>query len=86
MDDIIVYCEGEGAYFVVLNAGCKDKDWDWLQANAHANDDVTLADISDQTALIAVQGPEAVSLVQVLTGAEDIARFHFAQGRFAASR
>ena len=77
VDDIIVYCEGGGAYFVVLNAGCKDKDWDWLEAHAYASAEVTLADISDETALIAVQGPEAVGLVHTLTGAEDFPRFHF---------
>ena len=34
VDDIIVYCEGEDEYLIVLNAGCKDKDWDWLQEHA----------------------------------------------------
>ena len=80
IDDVIVYCEGKSSYFVVLNAGCKDKDWDWLNANANA--DVTLADISDQTALIAVQGPEAVGLVRALTGVADIFRFHFSTATF----
>ena len=32
VDDIIVYCLASDAYLIVLNAGCKDKDWDWLQA------------------------------------------------------
>lgn len=82
IDDIIVYCEGENNYSVVLNAGCKDKDWDWLQENAKTNPDVTLTDISDETALLAVQGPQAVGLVHALTGVADIARFHFAPVTF----
>lgn len=63
VDDVIVYCQGQNDYLIVLNAGCKDRDWAWLQAQAEGRPGVTLTDISDQTALIAVQGPEAVSLV-----------------------
>ncbi len=63
IDDIIVYCLGENDYMIVLNAGCKDKDWDWLQAQALDRPNVVLTDISDQKALIAVQGPFAVKLV-----------------------
>ena len=63
IDDIIVYCMGEKDYLIVLNAGCKDKDWEWLQAQAESRSNVTLTDISDTKALIAVQGPNAVKLV-----------------------
>lgn len=63
VDDIIVYCMGENDYMIVLNAGCKDNDWDWLQAQAEGKSDVLLTDVSDQWALIAVQGPDAVKLV-----------------------
>ena len=44
--------------------------------------DVTLTDISEETALIAVQGPQAVALVREMTGAPDIARFHFTALKF----
>ena len=40
IDDIIVYCRAENDYLIVLNAGCKDKDWDWLQAQAEGKADV----------------------------------------------
>ena len=82
IDDIIVYRRGEAEFFVVLNAGCKDKDWEWLQTNAETNADVTLVDISDETALLAVQGPLAVGLVRALTGTPEIGRFHFADVTF----
>lgn len=80
VDDIIVYCMGENDYMIVLNAGCKDKDWDWLQAQAQGKPNVTLTDISDQTALIAVQGPDAVALVAQIVGPDSVLlpRFHFA--------
>ncbi len=63
VDDIIVYCRAENDYLIVLNAGCKDKDWAWLQAQAQGKMDVSLEDVSDRYALIAVQGPDAVKLV-----------------------
>ncbi len=80
IDDIIVYCRAASDYLIVLNAGCKDKDWAWLQAQAEGRPDLTLTDISDETALIAVQGPEAVSLVNDFAGGglEQLGRFHFA--------
>jgi aminomethyltransferase len=76
IDDIIAYHLSADEFLVVLNAGCKDKDWSWLTHHAENSDDITLEDISDQTALIAVQGPEAVTMVRALIGAPDIARFH----------
>ena len=82
VDDIIVYCRGENDYLIVLNAGCKDKDWDWLQAQAIQKSNVALADVSGQTALLAVQGPNAVSIaVQAFNMPElvHLKRFHFAR-------
>ncbi|MDQ2800632.1 MAG: glycine cleavage system aminomethyltransferase GcvT [Armatimonadota bacterium] len=80
IDDIIIYCRAEADYLIVLNAGCKDKDWAWLQAEADGRPSLTLTDISDKTALIAVQGPQAVSLVSALADGnlEPLGRFHFA--------
>ena len=88
IDDIIVYCRAEADYLIVLNAGCKDKDWAWLQAQAEGKSDLTLTDISDETALIAVQGPQAVPLVTELVGGdvERLGRFHFADLRLLDGR
>lgn len=62
-DDIIVYCHALDNYVIVLNAGCKDADWAWLQAQAYAFPQATLTDESDATALLAVQGQHAADLV-----------------------
>jgi len=62
-DDIIVYCHAPNDYVIVLNAGCKDADWAWLQAQAYAFPQATLTDESDATALLAVQGQHAADLV-----------------------
>ena len=84
VDDIIVYCIGENDYMIVLNAGCKDKDWDWLNAQAEGKEDVVLQDISDMNALIAVQGPKAVAIAASLavnSSVSELKRFHFAGSR-----
>jgi len=81
VDDIIVYCLGENDYMIVLNAGCKDNDWAWLQAQAAGMDGVILKDISDLNALIAVQGPKAVEIAASLAADSTVSglkRFHFA--------
>lgn len=89
IDDVIVYCGAENDYFIVLNAGCKDKDWAWLQSQAEVFPQVVLKDLSDDTALIAVQGPQAVELVARV--AEDnrlggLKRFGFTSGQIGDTR
>jgi len=81
VDDIIVYCRGENDFLIVLNAGCKDKDLAWLKSQADGRPDVTLVDISEDTALIALQGPQAVEITANLLqepGITTLKRFHFA--------
>jgi aminomethyltransferase len=65
VDDIIVYQEGEGNVVVIVNAGTKDKDKDWLLARLDLNL-VKFQDISAEQTLIAIQGPETVSHLQQL--------------------
>lgn len=84
VDDIIVYCLASDAFLIVLNAGCKDKDWDWLQSQVQGKANVVLEDVSKSTALIAVQGPKAVELISHLTGHENLSelkRFQFSRGQ-----
>ncbi len=90
VDDMIIYrlpedrcAEGERAYMLVVNASNIQKDWQWIQKN---NDfDTKLTDISDRTALIAVQGPKAAEILQPLTSINlsDIPYYHFEKGRMA---
>ena len=84
IDDIIVYSLAANAYLIVLNAGCKEKDWDWLRTQASQTANVVLKDVSDNTALVAVQGPTAVEIVKQLSGQENLTelrRFQFARDR-----
>ena len=65
VDDIIVYQEGAGNVVIIVNAGTKDKDKDWLLAHLDLNL-VKFQDISAEQTLIAVQGPETVKHLQPL--------------------
>lgn len=59
LDDLIVYCGGEDAYRIVVNAGTADADLAWLTARRDGlGYDATLTPRRD-LALLAVQGPAA---------------------------
>jgi aminomethyltransferase len=67
VDDLIVYRRLED-FLVVVNASNIDKDWAWLKQHAKSFEGVELLNISDETALLALQGPNAVSLLEKVTG------------------
>jgi aminomethyltransferase len=88
VDDIIIYRRPVGQeYMVVINAANHDKDVDWLKTQrSKRNDlDVTVEDISDRTGMIAIQGPDAVAIVQSLTDASlsDMPYFSWQQATVA---
>jgi aminomethyltransferase len=65
VDDILVYRLGEQRYWLVVNAGNIQKDWDWVNAvkAEFGLSNLTLANISDQVAQIALQGPKAEAIL-----------------------
>lgn len=65
VDDLIVTRCGEDAYFLVINAGCKNKDIAWIREHKH--DDVTV-ETHDEFALIALQGPQAEAVLRAACG------------------
>ena len=69
VDDLIVYRRVED-FLVVVNASNIEKDWAWLKQHVKTFPNVDLLDISDQTALLALQGPHAVPLLAKLTGSD----------------
>ena len=66
VDDLLVYKMAEDHYYIVVNASNTDKDYEWFLQNAQ-DMDVQVANISAQTAQIAVQGPKAEAILQKLT-------------------
>jgi aminomethyltransferase len=65
VDDLLVYNIGIDEYMLVVNASNIQKDWDWINANNTFN--ALLKNISDDTSLLAVQGPNAMNVLQKLT-------------------
>jgi len=77
VDDLLVYRFDADRYMLVINASNIDKDIAWLQQ--HAGEGVLLEDLSDRTALLALQGPHAERILQRLTAAPlgDLKSFRF---------
>jgi aminomethyltransferase len=82
VDDLLVYRFGD-RLLLVVNASNIDKDLEWVRD--HLGDAARVENISDETALIAVQGPLAARFLQRFTDTDlgGIAYYHFATGQFA---
>ncbi len=76
VDDVIVYRLEANHYLMVVNASNRQKDFDWIES-LRDGADAGIEDASDETAMIALQGPEAFSLIARLAGdaASAMARF-----------
>ncbi len=75
VDDLIVYKYNDEKYMVVVNAGNRTKDVEWMRE--HLFGDVTFADISDDTAEIALQGPLSETILKKLTDEELIPKKYY---------
>lgn len=86
IDDLLIYQLAEDDYMMVVNAANIDKDWNWI-TQQKGNFDVSLENISQDTALIAVQGPDAIKVVQPHTASElqDLAFYTFTKGSIAGA-
>jgi aminomethyltransferase len=83
VDDLVVYAFAD-QFMLVVNAANHDKDLAWVRANAQGLD-VEVVDRSDETALIAVQGPGARAIVEALADlqVDRIGYYRFAEGTVA---
>lgn len=83
VDDLLVYKIDEITYMLVVNASNIEKDWDWIE-NLNT-DHVLMKNISEQTSLLAVQGPFASQALQSLTtiSLKDMPYYTFEKGIFA---
>ncbi|WP_298867829.1 glycine cleavage system aminomethyltransferase GcvT [uncultured Microbacterium sp.] len=71
IDDVIVYRLADDDFLIISNAGNRDAVREALSART-AGSDVTVVDVSDDYALIAVQGPVAESILTGVAGIEDV--------------
>lgn len=83
VDDTFVYrlgaTEGRDEWMVVVNAGNRDKDNAWMNAQA-TGFDVTLKDVSEEFYMLAFQGPQAEAVLQKLES------FHVADLKYHHAR
>jgi glycine cleavage system T protein (aminomethyltransferase) len=66
VDDVVVHRLGEDEYLLVINAGTREKDFNWVRDHTRQFD-CTVENLSDDFTQIAIQGPKAVNLLQKLT-------------------
>lgn len=67
VDDLLVYKMGENDFFLVINAANIDKDVDWMKQHA-TGFNINLEHQSDQYGQLAVQGPQAETVVEEVLG------------------
>ncbi len=68
LDDLIVYRTGGEDFLLVVNAGNREKDVRWLQALAADFPGADVEDVSDDWALLALQGPRAAEVLRIAAG------------------
>lgn len=83
VDDLLVYRIDEKSYMLVVNASNIEKDWNWIQK--FNTQGVEMHNISDQTSLLAIQGPKAAEALQSLTDIDlaSMEYYNFEKGTFA---
>jgi aminomethyltransferase len=82
VDDLIVHRLGEDDFFLVINAGTREKDLAWIRENT-AGFDCEVVDLSDTYTQLAIQGPRAADVLRKLgyAGTADLPTYWFARGR-----
>jgi len=83
VDDLLVYKVNDKEFYLVVNASNVEKDWNWI--SKHNKFGVEMTDVSDKTALLAIQGPKAIQALQSLTNVDLAAMkyYTFKVGTFA---
>jgi len=82
IDDLLVYRFAEDHLLLVVNAGTTDKDWEWISSH-HETENVQLRNASAEFCQIALQGPDALSILQQITTVplDEIKYYHFTEDK-----
>jgi aminomethyltransferase len=88
VDDVLVYRLAVEHYLLVVNAGNTDKAYRWIAEQTRPVGDVVTLNASSRYALLAVQGPQAMGVLQSLTGVDlrSVRTYTFAHGEVAGVR
>ncbi|CAN5715367.1 glycine cleavage system aminomethyltransferase GcvT [soil metagenome] len=81
IDDLLVYRFAADQLTLVVNAGTTIKDWDWITSQPR-DESVELKNVSSEYCQLALQGPDALQILQKLTDLplEEIKYYHFEHG------
>lgn len=85
VDDVTLYRIKEHEFLMTVNASNIEKDWAWI--TQHLEGDLQAENVSDKTALLAVQGPRAEALLAPLCDIDvrAVRYYHFAKGWIAGA-
>jgi aminomethyltransferase len=81
VDDLLVYRFAPDHLLLVVNASTTEKDWEWI--TSHKEDEqVELSNLSANYCQLALQGPDALEILQTLTETPlaEIKYYHFREG------
>ncbi len=83
VDDLLIYRFAD-RYMLVVNASNLGKDWNWIEGHAQAFE-CGLEDVSQDTGLLALQGPAARQILRPLASVDidDVKYYRFAEGEVA---
>jgi len=88
VDDLLVYRWADDHFLLVVNASNIPKDFDYIKSQIAGTGDAVAVNSSSRYALLALQGPAALSVLQPLTGVDlaAIKYYWFAHGEIAGVR
>ena len=88
VDDLLVYRLAGDHYLLVINAGDIERKYKWIAEHAGRLGDVAVVNSSSRYALLAVQGPAALEILQPLTSVDltSIKYYWFSHGEVGGVR
>ncbi|MCY3742181.1 MAG: glycine cleavage system aminomethyltransferase GcvT [Candidatus Poribacteria bacterium] len=75
VDDLLIYRHADDHYMLVVNAANIEKDLTWVET--HNDTGAKIKDVSENTALIALQGPKAIDLLKPFVPEHDVSEISF---------
>jgi aminomethyltransferase len=70
VDDVVVHKLSDNDYLIVINAGTREKDVQWVRSQIGSMPGVHVNDFSDYYTQIAIQGPRAAETLKKLTAVD----------------
>jgi aminomethyltransferase len=86
VDDVVVHKLSDNDYLIVINAGTREKDVEWVRKTIGHMPGVHVNDFSDYYTQLAIQGPRAADTLQKLTSTDlsAIKNYWFTWGQVCA--